>query len=132
MALVDDFTDLYDRHVYHGGRTRADALTARPQDNPRALARAVDYSGDPLYPKISGITTGIIHYHYPTGSSLSALDARAPTAFPADVIKRLPEGQRDSFIAESWIAKRASVNSLHWPLGADGLSVLLAEGIIFG
>lgn len=130
MALVDDFYDLYDQHTYKGGNQAPIAVNATALTNPRGLARAVDYSGDPLYPKVSEIVSGDIKYYYPAVPAIATLDALPPSFIDKYAVSRLPEDLRHSMIEASYLAKRPEVNIPIWKLGFAGISQLRVGTII--
>ena len=125
MSLATEFAKLYTTHVYKDSMTSATST-----NNPRGLARAVDYTGNPLYPKINSVDplTGNIEYAYGTsGSTLANLDAKYPSFLRQSTI---PAHLEQDMIVASYISKRPIANTDIRELGAKGSSQLRVQGAV--
>jgi len=139
MALIDEFSLVYTQHVYGDGLANPEGTPPdvgtdpkfRSRDNPRALARAVQY-GDhdsQLYPHITGVTAGFVReFDFGTEFSNAALDIDAPRLIESH---DMPFPLKESLIAISYISKFPLVNTANAHTITDaGILALRADGTI--
>tara|TARA_R110000851_G_C12981662_1_gene556416 strand:+ start:303 stop:713 length:411 start_codon:yes stop_codon:yes gene_type:complete len=134
MTLIQEFGLIYTQHVYGDGLATPEFsdtdLTDR--DNPRALARAVQY-GDhdsQLYPHVTGVdvTTLALAYAVGTAPTNSVLDIDPPRLIDQHDI---PFPIKDSLIVAGWISKFPLVNTGNMHTITDaGISQLRVASII--
>jgi len=139
MALIDEFSLIYTQHVYGDGLANPEGTPPdvgtdpkfRSRNNPRALARAIQY-GDhdsQLYPHVTGVDgSNYRTFDFGTAPTDSALDEDAPRLISEHVI---PFPVKESLIAISWISKWPLVNTGNMHTITDaGISQLRADGAI--
>jgi hypothetical protein len=133
MALIDEFSLIYTQHVYGDGLATpefgANDLTDR--NNPRALARAVQY-GDhdkALYPHVTGVDgSGYLTYATGTAPSDGALDTDAPRLIANEA---MPYNIRLDLIDQGWISSKPLTNIANMYTITDaGILALRADGTI--
>ena len=143
MTLIQEFGLIYTQHVYGDGLANPEGtpppvFPAAPQpvfrsrDNPRALARSVQY-GDhdsQLYPHVTGVdvTTLALTYAVGTAPTNSVLDIDPPRLIESH---DMPFPIKDSLIVAGWISKFPLVNTANAHTITDaGISQLRTAGIV--